>query len=103
MTRYRRRVLVATTAALLTAAGGCTGTNEAANDDATKPATITFWHGWSQPHEVKAIDAQLKQFHDAHPNITVKAVGNVDDDKLTQGIRSGNGPDVVSSFTTDNV
>ena len=64
---------------------------------------MTFWHGWSQPHEVKAIDELVAKFQAAHPNIKVKTVGNMADDKITQGIRSGNGPDVVSSFTTDNV
>ena len=41
----------------------------------------------------------------AHPNIHVKVVGNITDDKINQALRAGgdNAPDVVSSFTTDNV
>ncbi|RZS90030.1 carbohydrate ABC transporter substrate-binding protein (CUT1 family) [Motilibacter rhizosphaerae] len=65
--------------------------------------TISFWHGWSQPHELAAINQTIAAFEKAHPNITVKATGNITDDKILQGIRSGHGPDVVSSFTTDNV
>jgi multiple sugar transport system substrate-binding protein len=40
-----------------------------------------------------------------HPNIHVKAVGNITDDKINQALRAGgpSAPDVVSSFTTDNV
>ena len=35
----------------------------------------------------------------------MKAVGNITDDKINQALRAGgsNAPDVVSSFTTDNV
>ena len=38
-------------------------------------------------------------------NIKVKVVGNMTDDKINQALRAGgsNAPDVVSSFTTDNV
>ncbi len=95
------------TAAVALLATACTGTSEApkANDDATKDVNITFWHGWSAPSEVAAIDANIKAFEAKHPNIHVKAVGNVADDKVKQALRAGgpNSPDVVSSFTTDNV
>ena len=45
------------------------------------------------------------RFEKAHPNIHVKAVGNITDDKINQALRAGGpkAPDVVSSFTTDNV
>ena len=44
-------------------------------------------------------------FEKVHPNITVKAVSNITDDKINQALRAGGpkAPDVVSSFTTDNV
>ncbi|ORT61725.1 ABC transporter substrate-binding protein [Streptomyces sp. CB03238] len=90
--------------ALLTSA--CTGSAGAgAGDDPNAEVTLTFWHGWSAPNEVKAIDATIKRFEDAHPDITVKAVPNITDDKIQQALRAGgsNAPDVVSSFTTDNV
>jgi len=108
MSRVRRAALatavLAATASLITA---CTGTSAAppANDDATQETTITFWHGWSAPSEVAAIAANVKAFEQAHPNIKVKVVGNINDDKIKQALRAGgsNSPDVVSSFTTDNV
>ena len=76
-----------------------------ANDDPNADVTITFWHGWSAPSEVKAIQANIDAFEGAHPNIHVKVVGNITDDKINQALRAGGAkaPDVVSSFTTDNV
>ena len=47
----------------------------------------------------------IDAFEDANPNIHVKVVGNITDDKINQALRAGgsSAPDVVSSFTTDNV
>jgi multiple sugar transport system substrate-binding protein len=67
------------------------------------PVTITFWHGWTLPQDVATIQQNIDAFEKLHPNITVVATSNVDDDKMTQGLRTSNGPDVVSSFTTDSV
>ncbi|MEU9888081.1 ABC transporter substrate-binding protein [Sphaerisporangium sp. NPDC051011] len=103
----RVHTALATAAALALLVAGCTGTPTAskADDDATKDVTITFWHGWSAPSEVAAIDANIKAFESKHPNIHVKAVGNINDDKIKQALRAGGptAPDVVSSFTTTNV
>ena len=76
-----------------------------ANDDPNADVTITFWHGWSAPSEVKAIQANVAAFEKAHPNIHVKVVGNITDDKINQALRAGGAkpPTSVSSFTTDNV
>ncbi|NEA31688.1 ABC transporter substrate-binding protein [Streptomyces sp. SID13031] len=105
MRRVHKAVTAAAAVALLATA--CTGTSSApkASDDATKDTTITFWHGWSAPSEAAAIAANVKAFETAHPNIKVKVVGNINDDKIKQALRAGgpNSPDVVSSFTTDNV
>jgi multiple sugar transport system substrate-binding protein len=67
--------------------------------------TITFWHGYSAPNEVKGIEENVARFEDAYPNIHVNVVGNITDDKINQALRAGGpkAPDVVSSFTTDNV
>jgi multiple sugar transport system substrate-binding protein len=103
----RRRVagtaLIAVLALALTA---CFGSSKGgANDNPNADVTITFWHGWSAPSEVKAIQATIDAFEKEHPNIHVKAVGNITDDKINQALRAGgpSAPDVVSSFTTDNV
>ncbi|RJO75587.1 ABC transporter substrate-binding protein [Nocardia panacis] len=97
---------VATTIALVLTA--CTGQSAGGGDDgsaAGKDVTITFWHGWSQDNEVKAIDDNIAAFQKLHPNIHVKSVGNITDDKIEQALRAGgrDAPDVVSSFTTDQV
>ncbi|WP_406000828.1 ABC transporter substrate-binding protein [Streptomyces sp. NBC_00829] len=87
-------------------ASACTGSNQsAANDDPNKDVTINFWHGWSAPGEVKAIQDNVARFEKAHPNIKVKVTANITDAKIQQALRAGGSkaPDVVSSFTTDSV
>ncbi|WP_055587044.1 ABC transporter substrate-binding protein [Peterkaempfera griseoplana] len=103
---HRTTAALACAAAVALLAGACTGSSEGgAKDDASKDTTITFWHGWSQPSEVKAISDNIAAFEKLHPNIHVKVVKNVTDDKINQALRAGgsDAPDVVSSFTTDNV
>ncbi|MER7764425.1 ABC transporter substrate-binding protein [Streptomyces sp. NPDC097619] len=103
---HRKATLGALAAATALLATACTGsTGASAGDDPDAKVALTFWHGWSAPAEVKAIEDNVARFEKAHPNITVKVVGNINDDKLGQALRAGgsNGPDVVSSFTTANV
>ncbi|MER7737244.1 ABC transporter substrate-binding protein [Streptomyces sp. NPDC096538] len=97
---------LAATASLALLTTACTGqSGSGATDDPNARTTLTFWHGWSAPAEVKAVQDVVDRFEEAHPDITVKIVGNINDDKLNQALRAGgsNGPDVVSSFTTSNV
>ncbi|MGY2062482.1 ABC transporter substrate-binding protein, partial [Nocardia gipuzkoensis] len=109
MIRTTLRALAATaTVTLALLATGCTGSNSGGGDDgsdAGKNVDITFWHGWSQDNEVKAITDNVAAFEKLHPNIHVKLVGNVSDDKIEQALRAGgrDAPDVASSFSTDNV
>ncbi|GAA2742807.1 MULTISPECIES: extracellular solute-binding protein [Kitasatospora] len=104
----RTPAALASAACLALLATACTGTGDGGGDDgsaAGKDVTITFWHGWSQDNEVKAINDNVAAFEKLHPNIHVKVVGNIADDKSEQALRAGgpDAPDVVSSFTTDNV
>ncbi|MEV0186032.1 ABC transporter substrate-binding protein [Streptomyces sp. NPDC050625] len=97
---------LAATAAMILFASACTGSSgSAANDDPNAQTTITFWHGWSAPSEVKAIQENVTRFEKQHPNIKVKLVGNMTDDKINQALRAGgsNAPDIVSSFNADGV
>ncbi|UWE08408.1 extracellular solute-binding protein [Actinacidiphila bryophytorum] len=107
MSRIRKAAAaVAASAAITLLASACTGQSSgSADDDASKDVTITFWHGWSAPNELKAINDNVARFEKAHPNIHVKVQGNITDDKINQALRAGGSkaPDVVSSFTTDNV
>ncbi|MEZ0090428.1 ABC transporter substrate-binding protein [Streptacidiphilus sp. EB129] len=104
----RATAALAVTAALALTAAACTGSSSGSAGSvgsSSAPVTITFWHGWSQPNELKAINDNIANFEKLHPNIKVKAVSNVTDDKINQALRAGGSqaPDVVSSFTTDNV
>ncbi|RST18124.1 ABC transporter substrate-binding protein [Streptomyces sp. WAC05374] len=106
MKRRTAAAALASAAAIALLTSACTGSAPSgAHDDPDAEVTLTFWHGWSAPNEVKAVDAAIERFEDAHPNITVKAVPNITDDKIQQALRAGGSgaPDVVSSFTTDNV
>ncbi|MFC4035414.1 ABC transporter substrate-binding protein [Streptomyces polygonati] len=97
---------LAATAAISLLASACTGqSSSTATDNADKDVTINFWHGWSAPNELKAINDNVARFEQAHPNIHVKVQANITDDKINQALRTGGdkAPDVVSSFTTDNV
>ncbi|WP_128976389.1 ABC transporter substrate-binding protein [Streptomyces roseicoloratus] len=105
--RRRAAAALAVTASIGLFASACTGQSDgaAAADDPNAKVTLTFWHGWAAESEVKAINDSIERFERAHPNITVNAVGDINDDKLNQALRTGGskGPDVVSSFTTSNV
>lgn len=102
----RVAIALAASASLALLATACTGqSSSGSSDDASKETTINFWHGWSAPAEQKAIKDLVAGFEKAHPNIHVKIVGNMTDDKVNQALRAGGdkAPDVVSSFTTNNV
>ncbi|MFJ6796627.1 ABC transporter substrate-binding protein [Streptomyces sp. NPDC091268] len=107
MPRSRRlpaaAALLAAISVLATACAGRSG-GEAA-DDPNQDVTLNFWHGWSAPGEVKAIEENLARFRKVHPNIKVNVTGNMTDDKTNQALRAGGdkAPDVVASFTTDSV
>ncbi|MFF2362252.1 ABC transporter substrate-binding protein [Streptomyces sp. NPDC058122] len=99
-------VALAASASIALFATACTGQSDSGGgDDASKEQTINFWHGWSAPNEVKAVKTMVAGFEKAHPNIHVNIVGNMTDDKINQALRAGGdkAPDVVSSFTTNNV
>ncbi|WP_079060281.1 ABC transporter substrate-binding protein [Streptomyces bungoensis] len=101
-----RKAAFALTVSLALLTTACTGqSGTGATDDASKDTTINFWHAWSAPNEVKAVRSLVAGFEKAHPNIHVNVVGNMTDDKINQALRSGGdrAPDVISSFTTNNV
>jgi multiple sugar transport system substrate-binding protein len=67
-----------------------------------KATTLTVWVGWSA-RELREFKKVVSAYDAKHPDVTVKVVGSINDDKITAAIRSGNAPDVVSSFTSANV
>ncbi|MEV7070260.1 ABC transporter substrate-binding protein [Streptomyces sp. NPDC093990] len=101
-----RKAAFALTVSAVLVTTACTGqSSSGADDDASKETTINFWHAWSADSEVKAVRTLVAGFEKAHPNIHVNVVGNMTDDKINQALRTGGdkAPDVISSFTTNNV
>ncbi|MFB6562191.1 ABC transporter substrate-binding protein [Streptomyces sp. NPDC056400] len=102
----RLTTATAVLAAISALATACTGQGaDTASDDPKADVTLNFWHGWSAPSEVKAIEENIARFEKAHPNVKVRVTGDMTDDKINQALRAGGdkAPDVVSSFTTDSV
>ncbi|WP_141205010.1 ABC transporter substrate-binding protein [Streptomyces griseorubiginosus] len=101
-----RQAAFALTVSAVLVTTACTGqASSGADDDASKETTINFWHAWSADSEVAGVKALVAGFEKAHPNIHVNIVGNMTDDKINQALRTGGpkAPDVISSFTTNNV
>ncbi|WP_433338555.1 ABC transporter substrate-binding protein [Spirillospora sp. CA-294931] len=102
-----RRIAAVTAAAIVgLVPAACTAGKSESSDSgpgAGEKQTIQVWHGWSADHEVKGFEQAVDGFRRKHPNITVKVTGNQTDDQITNAIRGGNPPDVVASFTTDNL
>jgi multiple sugar transport system substrate-binding protein len=95
-----RRLVAA--AALALAFGLLVGTTAAVG----KPTAtdMTIWVGWSKStHEFGVFQKLIDEYNRNHPGVHVKAVSDINDDKIIAAIRSGNVPDVVSSFASSNV
>src|SRR5919204_1667134 len=67
------------------------------------PTKLTIWVGWSAGHELTTFKQVAAEYDRAHPEIALKVVGGIDDNKIVAAIRSGTAPDVVSSFNSYNV
>src|SRR5437764_4177667 len=95
--------VLATLAVGATAMGAAAQTSSKAGPNAAAaPAKITIWVGWSA-RELKEFKGVVSEYDAKHPEVQVKVVGSINDTKITNAIRSGNPPDVVSSFTSANV
>ena len=90
------RRLAAATAVLLAAlvAGACGGGSSTSSGGS---ANITFWTGFTE-RELGVMKDVVNDFEKTHPNIHVKVVGGISDDKIVAAIRGGNAPDVAHSF-----
>jgi multiple sugar transport system substrate-binding protein len=93
-------ILLAALVVGATAVGAAAHTS--ARTAAAKPKQITIWVGWSA-RELKEFKGVVAEYDAKHPEVQVKVVGSINDTKITNAIRSGNPPDVVSSFTSANV
>jgi len=70
---------------------------------AHKADTVTIWVGWSAGHELTEFKKVVAEYDAKHPEVNVKVVGGIVDDKIFAALRSGNVPDIVSSFMSSNV
>jgi len=68
----------------------------------TKTVKLTVWVGW-QKRELNEFKGVVSEYDRKHADVQIKVVGNINDTKITAAIRSGNVPDVVSSFNSYNV
>jgi multiple sugar transport system substrate-binding protein len=99
-----RRVGIGLLVALVLGAAAIAATARSSNagTSSKKAETITVWVGWSA-RELKEFKKIVAEYDRKHTDVNVKVVGGINDDKITAAIRSGNVPDVVSSFTSANV
>jgi multiple sugar transport system substrate-binding protein len=107
------RIATAFIAAILLALGAaaCGGTDDngsGASDGAPvskggklEPAEITLWVGFTQ-RELGVIKDTVKEFERLNPQVKVKVVGGINDDKIIAASRGGKAPDVAQSFSADN-
>jgi multiple sugar transport system substrate-binding protein len=76
------------------------GPASASKRQATK---VTIWVGWSAGQELKEFKKVVTEYDQKRPDVEVSVVGGINDDKIFAALRSGNVPDVVSSFMSSNV
>jgi multiple sugar transport system substrate-binding protein len=95
MGRAAAALLVLVLALVAGACGG--GGGGGSTGSATEPVNITFWTGFTE-RELGVMKDVVADFEKAHPNIHVKVVGGISDDKIVAAIRGGNAPDVAHSF-----
>src|SRR3954447_15777410 len=75
----------------------------AGNAHSSSPTKLTIWVGWSAGNELTSFTALAAEYDKAHPDVSVNVVGGITDDKIVAAIRSGNAPDIASSFNSYNV
>ena len=100
MKRVATAVVLATLVA--TATGFALTAKGSASSSKTSATKLTVWVGWSA-RELKEFKGVVAEYDKKHPEVDIKVVGSINDTKITNAIRSGNAPDVVSSFTSANV
>ena len=91
-----RRVAIAGLVLLVLSASviaGCGGSSESSSGS----ADLTLWTGFTD-RELGVMKDVVADFEKTHPDIHVKVVGGISDDKIVAAIRGGNAPDVAHSF-----
>jgi multiple sugar transport system substrate-binding protein len=106
-----RRIATGLAAAVLLALGvaACGGTGDSGGSDGApvakgsklEAADITLWVGFTQ-RELRVIKSTVAEFEKENPQVKVKVVGGINDDKIIAASRGGTVPDVAQSFSADN-
>ena len=63
--------------------------------------TVTLWMGYAA-QELEILSEVIADFETRHPAIKVDLVGGVADDRIIEALRSGDGPNIISSFESGN-
>jgi multiple sugar transport system substrate-binding protein len=97
-----KRVAAAVVLLGVLAIGASLAAAKPAKKGSTKATTLTVWVGWSA-RELNEFKKVVQEYDNKHGDVSIKVVGGINDDKIIAALRAGNGPDVVSSFTSSNV
>jgi multiple sugar transport system substrate-binding protein len=106
MKRVATTVIVLAALVLGTAAVASVSRGSAPSTTAAQAAgaqtELTVWVGWSA-RELDEFKKVVAEYDRKNAEVEVKVVGSISDDKIIAAIKSGNAPDVVSSFDSSNV
>ena len=89
-------------AALAVSAAAAQGSQSSPETAQATPVRLSVWAPWTA-RELNEFKKVVAEYDRARPNIEVNVVGNISDDKITQGIRARKAGDVVISWSSDNV
>jgi len=105
----RAKLVIAIAAAAVlvvacTSGGSGAPTTQASVSIDTTPVTLSFWSDFSPGGDTEAqLQHVFDTFHAQYPWITVKPVGNKDDQAIVAAINGGVPPDVALSFSPDHI
>jgi multiple sugar transport system substrate-binding protein len=103
--RAVRNTVAVMAASLLIMAAGCTPgekKQDVADPGVEATGDVEFWHFFSD-REAEAIQKVIDDFAAKYPKIKVTVKSAQDDEKMTQAIGAGQGPDVGLSYSTSIV
>jgi len=98
----RRTAAIVVALAVLAAMAALGAVSSSAAPGKAHATKLTVWVGWSA-RELSEFKKVTAEYDAKSPNVSVNVVGGINDDKIIAALRSGNAPDVVSSFTSSNV
>lgn len=101
--RRVRTMVVLLAAAVLVLAAAVAGTTRSSAQARSAATKLTVWVGWSAGTELISFKKLVKEYDQKHSDVDITVVGGINDNKIIAALRAGNAPDVVSSFSSQNV